>query len=582
MDSGTSVAAKKASEPTGVSTEIESKVVSYLVDCGMDPATISVKDIDEQSLIFLAEHAEKSSKVEETMKHEEMKPPTIETSEHEMKIASAVAASNDMKDTDRDDTFRTRDIDIQNYDEPDSFAENASESDHNCLNESFNSFTTTRGGLDRLEAISASLNTLSEKPKNSEPRLAGVGKSEVDIDMDMDALEPWQKAMFQKLDQQAKEIERLQGEIITLTKIVALARAENSAGNGDHNVSFSSVDQGAYAHGESDRDNSYRNQFDVRNAPGAAQQPADAQTFLAHFFDGMFYIPRKTYHYVRTSRPVRIIKAVRREADNFYIPGNRNQAFLDFHLMFKLIFICLFLRARMGPSGRRGYQTTKASGIFGEMLNIWKEYSSTLLVVAAVIVYFIQTGLILFLYKITIQDNVIGRILANKDLDENNNQNNAADAAAENQNAVRVRRGRRDRAPIQNNIIGNDANVAPGAVQQNGDPGEARQEGGNNAQQGRGVGRLNMNLNLNETFIGGMVDRPFDGHEGMARNLPREEVFLGQMIEGMKDVLYLFGSFFLSIFPMWRPRQRERPSPEPEPVADPQPEPQPEAGVEAE
>jgi len=216
------------------------------------------------------------------------------------------------------------------------------------------------------------------------------------------------------------------------------------------------------------------------------------------------------------------------------------------------------------------------------MLNIWKEYSSTLLVVAAVIVYFIQTGLILFLYKITIQDNVIGRILANKDLDENNNQNNAADAAAENQNAGRVRRGRRDRAPIQNNIIGNDANVAPGAVQQNGDPGEARQEGGNNAQQGRGVGRLNMNLNLNETFIGGMVDRPFDGHEGMARNLPREEVFLGQMIEGMKDVLYLFGSFFLSIFPMWRPRQRERPSPEPEPVADPQPEPEPEAGVEAE
>jgi hypothetical protein len=25
----------------------------------------------------------------------------------------------------------------------------------------------------------------------------------------------------------------------------------------------------------------------------------------------------------------------------------------------------------------------------------------------------------------------------------------------------------------------------------------------------------------------------------------------------MKDVLYLFGSFFLSFFPMWRPRVRE-------------------------
>ena len=87
---------------------------------------------------------------------------------------------------------------------------------------------------------------------------------------------------------------------------------------------------------------------------------------------------------------------------------------------------------------------------------------------------------------------------------------------------------------------------------------------------------------MGNTLIGGVIDRPFEfvdenvqddeggddqnNNDARIRNVPQEEIFLGQMIDGIKDFLYIFSSFFLSIFPMWRPRAREVELEEREPV----------------
>ena len=38
-----------------------------------------------------------------------------------------------------------------------------------------------------------------------------------------------------------------------------------------------------------------------------------------------------------------------------------------------------------------------------------------------------------------------------------------------------------------------------------------------------------------------------------------EQILLDKVFDSVKDVLYFFGSFFLSLFPMWHPRAREVP-----------------------
>lgn len=552
---------EKVSEHATVSVEVEAKVMSYLIDCGMDPSTISVKDIDEKSLLFLAEYADNSFEAEDNKvggDRKEGDSPRIE----KMNNGDAV-------------------IDIQ-YREPHN---DVSEPDHFDLNGSIQTLSGKQVEITRLKLMAESLKTLlvtndgSEKKDNAEP--------DNEHEIDMDELEPWQKALFHKLDKQAESIEKCQEQIQALTKIVALnAIVDNGTPQTQTMNRPVFIPPNPNAHAAQVNTTPPRGQGNRGPVLVAAEENLGAQTFL----DKVLCIPRTTYNFIKTSRPIRIVTALRREADNFHIPGNRNQAFLDFHLMFKLAFICVFLRARMGSNNRRGYQQSKGNGIVAEMLSLWKYHSNLLLITAAVIVYLVQTGLILFLYKITMQDNVIGQILRNKDLEEDTEANGeVAAAVAEDQNGARARRGRRDRAPAGNHAINANVNAAE-PPQENGNQNEANggggQEGNGNVQVDRmeadRAGRFNMNFNVDETFIGGVVDRPFDGNEEIARNLPREEIFLGQMIEGVKDVCYLLGSFFLSIFPMWRPRQREMPEPDPEPERGPEPEPEPERRPEPE
>ena len=66
---------------------------------------------------------------------------------------------------------------------------------------------------------------------------------------------------------------------------------------------------------------------------------------------------------------------------------------------------------------------------------------------------------------------------------------------------------------------------------------------------------------IHGTFLGGVIGRPNPNriiNERNARHLRQEEMFLYRLgktlLEGFLDAFYLFGSFFLSLLPMWHPR----------------------------
>eukprot|EP01083_Nonionella_stella_P216193 777430_1 len=120
------------------------------------------------------------------------------------------------------------------------------------------------------------------------------------------------------------------------------------------------------------------------------------------------------------------------------------------------------------------------------------------------------------------------------------------------ENNALLRRGRRDRAPIvgQRGVMG--INDIGGNGEEGNDPAgaNARRQNNNPVNLGgiRAV-RADFANRLDNTFMAGVIDptneqvRPGDGNRNnndrQNANIPREEILLVHMLEGMKDVLYL-------------------------------------------
>lgn len=220
----------------------------------------------------------------------------------------------------------------------------------------------------------------------------------------------------------------------------------------------------------------------------------------------------------------------------------------------------MFLRARIGSNERRGYASKDVEGFLGQVISLWRSNSALFLGIAAAMVYFLQTGLFVFMYRVFVKDNVIGRILRNEDLEDARARNSGdgvnVNGIEEARQFPQRRRGRRDRAPLQNE--NHDANANAENDHDNDRARHNQNQNQNLIPRQNRLGQALQDINVEETFIRGVIDAPFARDEAQIRNIPREEVFLGHMIDGLKDVLYLFGSFFMSLFPMWRPRVRER------------------------
>lgn len=429
-------------------------------------------------------------------------------------------------------------------------------------------------------------------------------KDEDDVEeLDYSQLEPWQRVLFQKMQRQQNSIETCQKQIDALANVVAMnvAMMQKKEEKEKSNEFFSeniSQQRSVPVH--------------PTHEPRAVPQPAgiDHQdgsilSLLERFLDRLFDIPRAAYNYILSTRPMRVLILLRREAQDFRFPFNPNQRFLDIPLMIQLFFMCLFLRARIGSMQKRGYRGIRSEewgGIVAELMAVWKEHGEMMLVLAAITVYMIRTGMILFLYRVIFKDNVIAKVWRNEDLPldqdgnlqednighdeedqgevevaEVNNDDDHDDEEMEEEEDInhnprhdrrggdRERRGRRDpgrrirvdaRRPLQD--VDGDGN-------QNIPDNHHHNQGQGNVEVNRRLvgreeegGGLIPNLQLHNTFVGGgLVDPPFDAENMAHVNAPPEELFLGQMIEGFKDVLYLVGSFFLSVVPLWWPKARE-------------------------
>eukprot|EP00557_Chaetoceros_sp_GSL56_P010555 CAMPEP_0176482074 /NCGR_PEP_ID=MMETSP0200_2-20121128/3175_1 /TAXON_ID=947934 /ORGANISM="Chaetoceros sp., Strain GSL56" /LENGTH=654 /DNA_ID=CAMNT_0017878353 /DNA_START=35 /DNA_END=1999 /DNA_ORIENTATION=+ len=544
-------------------------VRTYLSKSGLDTSTISMDDFDDESLNFLKEWCNKNVNVNVR------KDSNVQDKDH-----GAENGENVWKQQDDDSKNN-----LNNYD-------NKEKNDRN-----------PRPGQLALELndmreyvmslTSQSMQFHKRRDQRQEEEEEEDDNDVIEDQLDVSQLEPWQRLLFQKLQRQQKSIEKCQKQIDALSNIVAVSVAMTQKREKEvfEHSSSSSIKQAET-----------KSQDQTTTPQPAIPNNAHERSILSlleHILDQFFNVPRAVYNYILSTRPVRIILLLRREAQDFRFPLDPNQRFLDVQLMIQLFFTCLFLRARIGSMqrrrGNRVLQSSSSSaaaadewkGIMGELMAVWTEHGEVMLVIAAMTVYMIRTGLILFLYKVIFKDNVIARVMRDEDLprgdggDENTNievvmeeeGNNLDDVVVrgvplhreEGQGLRRVRRGRRMHDPARRNRVHGHEPHGPDNGNQEEDNHANNMEANHHQQRpvvdrnvrGGGLGVI-PNFQLNDTFVGGgLVDPPFDAEDLELANAPPEELFLGQMIEGFKDILYLIGSFFLSVIPLWWPKPRE-------------------------
>jgi len=401
------------------------------------------------------------------------------------------------------------------------------------------------------------------------------------VDVDVEKLEPWQKALFDKLDKQEEVILDCQNQIKSLTNLISQDMRQRRLGNYiNKNKSQNSEHQDEAQVKIPILNNVSRNadmlspQENILN-PNPNPNPENHQenqprpieprvfllTFLETLFNNIFYIPRQIMKYISTLRIVRLYYLIKHEAAHFLIPGRPGDAlggaprhirFLDWTLIMRLLVTSFFLHARIeafDDQERRNHRGRGSNGgkkgstnfelIWEEALELWRDSRTPIMIISTVTVYIIQTGIYKFLYHILVKQNLIKHVWNNEDLINNDNDNS-------NDNHAQRRRGRRDR---DGNLI-NQNHANPEQVgdrnnnQANALEGQARR---------RGFGWI-VDF-INDTFIAGQIDRPVE-HDGNVHVVP-EQILLDRVIDHVKDVIYFFGSFFLSLFPMWHPRLRE-------------------------
>ena len=189
--------------------------------------------------------------------------------------------------------------------------------------------------------------------------------------------------------------------------------------------------------------------------------------------------------------------------------GKRDIRPIDGGILFQLFFVCLIVAKSSDDPERQ---------------------QTMIMVVTIGFLWHIKA--LQFLWKFCITDNVPLRILKGLDPDGSDDPgNNAANANA---NAAR-----------------NGAPVPPN-----------RRDNANNNNAPENNANANANNRWAETFAFGGIAAPdnVDGQGGHQNPVARL----------LWDIVYLFGSFFFSVFPMWRPEQRPRPPAQVEEEAQPE------------
>lgn len=501
-------------------------VRKYLTTCGLT-SEISFDDFDPSSLSFLLDRSEKKIGQEST---EEAFVPNEPDNADESPSDPATGSSNST-------TSRSMEMKCcaQATCSQKEVAEAELSVEINAKDEESHKNTAMDQLTEDIQSIKAEVQS-DEITDEAQPTQTTKPQEYADLN-----LEPWQKALFEKLDQQHQTIIECQRRIQSLEHMLA-------HGGGNHTPTFMEPPEPVNI--QRDRDTKIEQimqdskRDEIPEIPQLANEQPQQQdrpnfvilSLLEAFIHGVFLIPRKLHGYVTSTRIYRIFRLIYREAEDHHRPGGPNARFLDMALLAKVIFVCFVFSARLHGKGVK--KPTDGSWI-SAFTSFWSTYRLQLFIFCAVLTYFIQTGLLQFLYHIFIKDNVIRRVFNDEDLVAEQDSSN-------NDNGVARRRGRRDRAIDPND---GDRNLAEDQANAERRP--------NNPQNQNVAATEQAGANRNEfgnTFAAGAIEPRIANPDNVAGGA---HSFTTLVKSFMLDLMYLFGSFFLSLIPLWQPKQRE-------------------------
>jgi hypothetical protein len=262
---------------------------------------------------------------------------------------------------------------------------------------------------------------------------------------------------------------------------------------------------------------------------------------------------------IRNTLPGRLLATLMQRANDENIWRH-----LDVYLLLKMMIVVTIVgkRATSGASANRARQSVTQAAEDDSSVRftwdyLWNLYRMHIFILLTLIAYMVQTGALQFLWRFIKDDEAWRRIIFGYGEEESDEP---APPVPDNMNVAEPRpprRGQREAGRIA-------AGVEPAAGNAPA-PGRAQIHAGEEAQP---------------TFFTGAIAPPAtpavyaEVRRQQQRIQPRH--FWMAIQDGVWDAVYLFGSFFLSLLPSWRPQQQERPrltqhQPFPQDAQQPQP-----------
>lgn len=562
----------KSSSVSKEETEMTEEVVKYLTKCGLSSemtkmitnGTAGMK-IEESSLKLLIELSQRSNKSSDNEDRSKGSTDTCIVNEEKEKEDTEEGTSTAV--TNQHITINTNTIRSSSHKDnlnPSASIPNFESRDYEQLLAHYN--------LDS-KSFNHSMKKSTSSPNLPSPTSytgTGTGGTQSSPSSTSSGTIEWQQNLTQSIQQQNEQLKLCQEQIQSLARLIAQDMVErrqmwdqivhnnNNHTNhtNHHRVGMTTIQPTTQTSLQADNDLNENN---------------DKQSllfiFLEKFFANLFHFPMLFYTYITSTKLYHILITIQNDMNAFRQNGQlRDNRFIHIDLIMKIGLFCFFLYVRLEHyeermkrelSREQQYHLYK-SGL--DLVEVWNNRRMILLLVGGIVFYLFKTGIYKLLYHVIVKDNVVRRVWR-----ENRNNGEDAGLNGENNNNRNnnnsPRRGRRDRHPV--NVNNNDRNDENVNVNRNHNPNNDNND--NEGQRGGGLGNI-VRYIQDQTFIGGHIDRPMHrgNHDNGQRQeqpppiaIPREQVLLEKVIDSAKDVVYIFGSFFLSLFPMWHPRARE-------------------------
>ena len=425
---------------------------------------------------------------------------------------------------------------------------------------------------------------------------ASNAEEEQEEDIDLSTLEPWQRALFRRIDEQTRLVRQIEGRVDALAETMRIHHQQQQLQTFGHQQSPFGQQLPFQQPGAAiatrtmeipqNRDEAVQMLRNIPpppggSAPGIAQQVGGIQpegqpfpnqrqqqqqqqffflSLLELLVEGVITILTAPYavglhitSVLSTLRPVRLLRHLYREADRRGVLRR-----FDLSLLFKFVFVSAILAGRTGGARRRrGGNRAGGGAELLSLADLWDRHRLSILIGGTVLALLYQTGFVNLVWDLIVKEDAIGMIWRDEDLRNEEGDEGAGVVAEAANNAndddafarggvgagVNAEGGEGNGAP--NNQDVNQANNAP-----EGGGGVAAGAAAAARQPARRAPRPRPAPPQQPGFFGGGIEPvPADG--GFSA--------LGFVV----DIIYIIGSLFLSLLPAWHPEPIRRPPRDP-------------------